>query len=67
MLHGAMPAETCFAVPLHTSFSQKFQRVTAALVLFGASYILGTQAGLCSSPVAPGNLLFPLDDQEISF
>ena len=30
MLHGAMPAETCFAAPLHTSFSEKFQRVTAA-------------------------------------
>ena len=30
MLNGAMPADICFAVPLHTSFSQKFQRVTAA-------------------------------------
>ena len=32
MLHGATPAETCFAAPLHTSFSKKFQRVTAALI-----------------------------------
>ena len=31
MLHGATPAETCFAAPLHTSFSQKFQRVRVAL------------------------------------
>ena len=29
MLHGASPAETYFAAPLHTSFSSKFQRVTA--------------------------------------
>ena len=28
MLHGATRAETCFAAPLHTSFSLKFQRVT---------------------------------------
>ena len=33
MLHGATPFETCFAAPLHTSFSQKFQRVTAALII----------------------------------
>ena len=32
MLHGATPAETCFAAPLHPSFSLKFQRVTAALI-----------------------------------
>ena len=31
MLHGATPAETCFATPLHTTFSENFQRVTAAL------------------------------------
>ena len=31
MLHSATPVETCFATPLHTSFSEKFQRVTAAL------------------------------------
>ena len=31
MLHSATPAETCFAVPVHTSFSLKFQCVTAAL------------------------------------
>ena len=33
MLHGSRPAETCFAASLHTSFSLKFQRVTAALVV----------------------------------
>ena len=33
MLHGATPAETCFAAPWHTSFSLKFQRVTAAFFL----------------------------------
>ena len=31
MLHGATPADTFFAGPLHMSFSEKFQRVTAAL------------------------------------
>jgi len=40
MLHGATPAETCFATPLHTSFSQQFQRVTAAL-FFRKSFGLG--------------------------
>jgi len=30
ILHCATPAETCFVTPLHTSFSKKFQRVTAA-------------------------------------
>ena len=29
-LHAATPAETCLAALLHTSFSYKFQRVTAA-------------------------------------
>lgn len=29
--HGATPAETCFAVLLHTSFSQNVQHVTAVL------------------------------------
>ena len=31
MLHCATPPETCLATPLHTRFSEKFQRVTAAL------------------------------------
>ena len=30
-LHGATPAETSFAAPLHRSFNLKFQRTTAAL------------------------------------
>ena len=30
MLHGATPSELFFAVPLHISFSWKFQRVTGA-------------------------------------
>ena len=33
MLCSATPAETCFATRLHTSFSQKFQRVTMALAV----------------------------------
>ena len=33
MLRGATPAETCFAALLDTSFSEKFQRETAALVM----------------------------------
>ena len=33
MLRGATPAETCFATLLDTSFSEKFQRETAALVM----------------------------------
>ena len=33
MLHGAMPAETFFAAPLHIRFSKKFQCVTAALAI----------------------------------
>ena len=39
MLHGATPVETCFATPLHTSFTQKFQRVniTAALLCQGTT------------------------------
>ena len=41
MLHGATPAETCFAAPLHTSFSSKFQRVTAALYSF---FFIGTHS-----------------------
>ena len=30
ILHGATPAETCFAAPLHVSFTLKFQSATAA-------------------------------------
>ena len=39
MLHGTTPAETCFAAPLHTRFSLKFQRVTAASESFSSTAV----------------------------
>ena len=50
MLHSTMPAETCFAAPLHISFSEKFQRLMAASELHGYR---ATYGNLWHAPFIP--------------